>query len=315
MRIKSWSRRWPWVARTRVFTSAALVWCSLLQAPHNSLASDLSKVFLEARKPVEKQDVVYRTSGTTQTSKTTQTYEHTDEDPGPLEWLGMICDGLGELHALLETDSGPSVYGDGYEPPHTAAAAGLTADVPPPLRSGPSLYAALKSLYVRPSDAALENLDGGGIEIGGVLPSGLRMGLGFYSLRGQVRESSPAYGGLTNAYEFAIDARARLPFYGSKFIGGFAGIRGGRLGWYYANPVFAIDELGHGEEIWRDYLYNVSGYWGVGLTPIHTDFLTIGVDLGSGYRGYFDESHAGFHNDVFTGGWFTQISVELALRF
>ncbi len=309
MRIKAGSRHLHRVARIRDATGLALAWCSLLYMPHDSLATDLSRVFLEAKKPVEKQEAVHRASQSTpqNTSPSTQAWETTDEDSDPLAWVGMILDGLGEIQALLKDDT-PASYGEAYPPPQITGA-------PLASTSGASVYAALKSLHVQPSDTALENLDGGGIEIGGVLASGLRMGVGLYSLRGEVLKSSLAYGGLTNAYEFAVDARARLPFYGSRFLSGFAGIRGGRLGWYYANPVFAIDDLGHGEEIWRDGLFNVSGYFGIGLTPIHTDFLEIGVDLGTGYREYFDESHEGFHNDVFAGGWFSQISVELALRF
>ena len=291
--IRPSSRYFP--RGTSALKGLALVSYSLLLVAQDGFASSLRSAVEEAKKPVEKQEILWRDSENSNTGSTS------------LAILSMMLDFL--------CDS--SEYAESRTSMQSQSAPPLSVSAPSEPRGDPSCYTAFKSLHVQPSDNVLKSLDGAGIELGGASPSGVHVGVSIEWLRGEIREDSPAYGGLVNPYEIALDVRARFPFIRWGFFGmnGFGGIRGAALGWKYANPVFAIDEFGDGEEIGRDWLPSLSVYVGLGLTPLHTRYLDIGVDLGTGLRGYFPETVKKFHNDVLKDGSFTQFSVEVALHF
>lgn len=126
---------------------------------------------------------------------------------------------------------------------------------------------------------------------------------------------SPAYGGLENPTEIAVDGRIRAPLTPILGINGFVGLRFGHLKWDYANPIYAVDPYGNGEEIWNDSLNNISGYFGLGLRPFCVGPIDLGLDLGAGWRSYISKTSEEFTNDVFEAGWFSQIGANFALRF
>jgi hypothetical protein len=278
---------------TRGLAFAVLVSCVLSHAPDRAAASKLSEVVEEAKKPVESQEVVERPS--------------TDvDDCGSGVWgLVSILLDISACADCSDSDSAPSPGSGETDTPGVG---------PSQSRGIDSWYVGLKSLHVRPADDVLAGLGGAGIEVG-FLSSRVRTEVGFYWLEGSILEDSPVYGGLADPVEVAIDGRVRVYFSRILGVNGFVGGRFGRLFWDYVNPVFAVDEYGYGDEIWRDSLDSVSGYFGIGLHPFRTQAVEVGVDLGVGWRGYMGETQEGFRNDLFQDGWFPQIGVEIALHF
>ncbi|UCE02627.1 MAG: hypothetical protein JSW67_15560 [Candidatus Latescibacterota bacterium] len=277
---------------TRGLALAALISSGLFHAPGRAAASDLSEVAEEAKKPVESQGVVDRSSNDA-------------DDCGSGVW--------GLVSLLLDL----SACSDCSEPAPSPGGGEIDASGShsrSQRRGIDSWYVGLKSLHLRPADDVLAGLGGAGIEAG-FLSSSVRTEVGLYWLEGSILEDSPVYGGLADPVEVAIDGRVRVYFSRSLGVNGFVGGRFGRLLWEYVNPVFAVDEYGYGDEIWRDSLDSVSGYFGIGLHPFRTQAVEVGVDLGIGWRGYMGETQEGFRNDLFQDGWFPQIGVEVALHF
>jgi hypothetical protein len=181
----------------------------------------------------------------------------------------------------------------------------------------PSFFAGVKTLSVRPRDQVVGALDGLGVEGGVFLPAGVQIGVELDRTRGRVRESSQAHGGIEDLFETAVDLRVRAPLLEGDLSGlsGFVGARFGWLQWDYRNPVVALDPWGVGDEIWDDSLGNVTGYAGIGVTPIRTPSWRIGVDFAAGWRGYAQETYQGFRNDLFADAWMLQLNVQFVLTF
>jgi hypothetical protein len=282
--------------KARSLAVATTIGCILSYGADGAAASKLSEVVEEAKKPVKEQEAVDRPA-----------VEVGDDGSGVWAWVSLLLDIASTSSECGESEAAAAA---GYDEIDGATRGG--AD---PARRGVGTWnLSFKSLHMRTPDDVLAELGGAGIEVG-LSASKARFEAGVYWLLGEFREDSPVHGGLSNPYEIAIDGRLRTRSTRILGLNGFVGLRYGRLAWDYANPVFAIDDYGYGDEIWSDSLNGISMYFGIGLRPFRTGALEVGVDLGAGWRTYEAETYEGFRNDVFRDSWFPQIGVEVALHF
>lgn len=247
--------------------------------------SDLTEVVEEAKKPVEDQGYVER--------------DYQDSDGG----------GFGAFLLGLFFDAGSSDCAESEE----------TGTDPSP-ESQPwfdEYYLTFTSVHVSPNDGVLMSLTGGGLQVGAYLSPRVDAEVSASLLWGRVDPESPAYGALVRPIEGEVELRARLYASSGRILGlnVLVGVQYHHLRWDYANPVFAVEPDGYGLDVWDDWLGGVSWFCGVGVAPLSSASTALSLDVGLGHRTYLRETGAGFRNDLFADGSYSQANIKLTFRF
>ncbi len=196
-----------------------------------------------------------------------------------------------------------------------------SAPAPIPSDSGEDIRA-MVSLFAGGGGLGSEDFDGFGVfgvGLGFRVEERVRVGLSFLYIPTQLTENSGVVDALTDEKEVALDVFLRYYFTPAHTFAGLYGVIGGRAGWLmwnYANDITVVDENGNPRTLEDDRLTYYAGYLGVGVAPVQTEHITLGVDLDVGLKTFESYTSEGFNQDLFDDFIeFTQLQVSVDYRF